>query len=482
MPRALLPVLLCCACLLGGERPASALAASHPPARASLLSVVRPGVAHLGHTLLLRGRDLPAHGWVRVRLFKPGRSLTVAVRADSSVRLDIPLKPRLRALLRRGHTHLRATRVWLELAAQRASGASPARTISFVISPTPPRTQVRATHAAAARRASADVGLFEDLQYMTGPALQTRLNQYQAIGAKWARFQMIWSNVQSGGPDSYDWQPYDELIAGLVARGIQPLVVIDTTPSWARPADCQEQPTCAPAGPAQYAQFAAAAVARYHAEVHHWEIWNEPNNAVFWQPAPNVGAYTALLKLTYAAIKRVDPDAEVITGGTAPEETTRGADGETVSISPVDFLAGIYRDGGGGSFDAVGAHPYTFPEMPGGSNPGSAWAQLDATTTSMRSLIGRPRRWREARFWGTEFGAHTDPAGQGFVDETEQAAILTRGYELWSSYSWAGPLIWFSYQDTGADPSLRDDFFGLTRTGGAPKPAYFAFKALAGAD
>jgi polysaccharide biosynthesis protein PslG len=324
----------------------------------------------------------------------------------------------------------------------------------------------------------ADMGLFEDLQYMTGAALQTRLDQYQAIGAKWARFQLIWSNVQSGGPDSYDWQPYDELIAGLVARGIQPLVVIDTTPSWARPADCESQPTCAPADPAQYAQFAADAVARYQSEVHDWEIWNEPNNQVFWQPFPNVGAYTALLKLTYAAIKGVDPGAEVITGGTAPEETTLGAEGETLSISPVNFLAGIYREGGGGSFDAVGAHPYTFPELPGAANPQSAWAQLYATTTSLRSLMVAHGDGAK-RIWGTEFGAHTDPQGQGYVDEAEQAAILTRAYKLWSSYSWAGPLIWFSYQDSGANLESREEFFGLTQADGAPKPAYFAFKELA---
>lgn len=323
------------------------------------------------------------------------------------------------------------------------------------------------------------MGLFEDLQYMSGAALQARLDQYQAIGAKWARFQMIWSDVQSGGPNSYNWQPYDELIAGLVARGIQPLVVIDTTPSWARPVDCESQPTCAPANPAQYAQFAAAAVARYHTEVHYWEIWNEPNNEVFWQPTPNVGAYTALLKLTYAAIKGVDPSAEVITGGTAPEQTTLNATGETLSISPLDFLAGIYRDGGGGSFDAVGDHPYTFPAMPGPADAQSAWQQMYATPTSLRSLMVAHGDGAK-RIWGTEFGAPTDPQGAGYVDETEQAAILTRAYQLWSSYSWTGPLIWFSYQDSGANLEFREEFYGLTQADGAPKPAYFAFKALTG--
>ena len=265
MPRALVPGLLCCVCLLGGVRPARAEAASPRAGRAtlsrtslgqaslsqaSLLAVTRSGGAHLPQTVVLRGRGLPEHGWVRVRLFSSGRSLTVVVKADSAVRLRVLLKPRLRALLHRRHGRLLPTRVWLELAAERASGASRARAVSFVIAPTR-RTRALATHAASARRASADMGLFEDLQYMTGAALQTRLDQYQAIGAKWARFQMIWSNVQSGGPGSYDWQPYDELIAGLVARGIQPLVVIDTTPSWARPAHCSEQPTCAPADPAR---------------------------------------------------------------------------------------------------------------------------------------------------------------------------------------------------------------------------------------
>jgi hypothetical protein len=476
MSRARFLGLLCCACLLGGAASTSAATAPRPFGDAPVLASVHPGSARLGQTLLLLGRGLPGHGWVRVHLRGSKRSLTIAVGDRSRDRLRVALRPSLSALLRRRHGRLEPTRVRLWLTTGRGGSAARSRAIAFVMAPAPPVT----THAAAARHTSADMGLFEDLQYMTGSALQTRLDQYQAIGAKWARFQMIWSNVQSGGPASYDWQPYDELIAGLVARGIQPLVVIDTTPNWARPGDCQAQPTCAPADPAQYAQFAAAAVARYHSEVRYWEIWNEPNNQVFWQPTPNVGAYTALLKLTYAAIKGVDPSAEVITGGTGPAETTLNAAGETLSISAVDFLAGIYRDGGGGSFDAVGDHPYTFPSMPGAPDAQSAWQQMYATPTSLRSLMVAHGDGAK-RIWGTEFGAPTDPQGQGYVDEAEQAAMLTRAYELWSSYSWTGPLIWFSYQDSGTNLESREEFYGLTQAGGTPKPAYFAFKALAGA-
>ena len=57
--------------------------------------------------------------------------------------------------------------------------------------------------------------------------------------------------------------------------------------------------------------------------------------------------------------------------------------------------------------------------------------------------------------------------------------MLTRAYELWSSFSWTGPLIWFSYQDSGTNQEFREEFYGLTQADGTPKPAYFAFKALA---
>jgi len=319
---------------------------------------------------------------------------------------------------------------------------------------------------------SGGYGLFEDTQYLTGTALSARLDEYKAVGVQWARFQLLWSTIQSGGPTSYDWKPVDDLVAGLLARGIRPIAVIGTTPLWAsRPAGCAAV-TCAPADPAQFAAFAARAAARYAPRgVHTWEVWNEPNSATFWKPAPDVASYTVVLKQTYAAIKAADPLATVITGGVAPAVTT------SWSIAPLEFLAGIYFNGGQGSFDGVGWHPYTYPRMPGTVDNGDAWYQMYGPANSARAQM-TAHGDAAKKIWATEFGAHTDPLGEGYVTDAGQAAMFRTGLTLWASYPWAGPMIGYMLRDRGTDTADRENFFGLTRYDGSPKATFATFTSL----
>ena len=59
--------------------------------------------------------------------------------------------------------------------------------------------------------------------------------------------------------------------------------------------------------------IASALAARYARKgVQTFEIWNEPNNAIYWQPAPNPVAYTADLIAAYKAIKKVDSSSLVL--------------------------------------------------------------------------------------------------------------------------------------------------------------------------
>ena len=62
--------------------------------------------------------------------------------------------------------------------------------------------------------------------------------------------------------------------------------------------------------------------------------------------------------------------------------------------------------------------------------------------------------------------------------EAAQASILTAGYRLFNTYSWAGPLCWFDYEDKGTNAKDQEDWFGLRRANGTPKPAYTALAAL----
>jgi hypothetical protein len=302
------------------------------------------------------------------------------------------------------------------------------------------------------------------IQFRGASDRSRELNGLQASGARWIRFDIAWSDIQAKGPDSYDWARYDAVIRAASSRHIDVLGMIGYTPAWAAPPGATSD-KFPPRDTADYARFAAAAVRRYAPiGVHTWEIWNEPNNPGFWKPAPRLDQYARMLEQSYAAIKAVDPTATVLPGGTAPESTTSD------SISPIDFLRGLYADGAGRSFDAVAAHPYSFHALPSDYEPSSAWSQLDRTTPSLRSVMVDHGDGQK-KIWATEFGAPTSDAG---VTDAQQAAMIAEAYAIFRSEPWAGPLFVYTYRDSG-------DRFGLLRHDGTRKPSWGAFRTAANA-
>ena len=294
------------------------------------------------------------------------------------------------------------------------------------------------------------------------------LDAIEAVGAKWIRVDINWAQIQRYGPDSYSWSAIDRVVQGASARGINVLGTIVYSPAWARPAGT----TARHAPDAQkYAAFAATAAQHYAAMgVHHYEVWNEPNIASFWAPSPDVAAYTELLKAAHTAIKTVEPEAVVLGGVTSPAAT------DGTDYSPVDFLRGIYANGGGDSLDAVSHHPYTWPADPGEAESWSAWWQLYGTNPSLRSVM-LDHGDGDKQIWGTEFGAPTNGPPGSHVSEGDQARMISRAYELWGSYSWAGPLFTYQARDIGTSTATRENFFGLLRNDYSQKPAYAAYRA-----
>jgi hypothetical protein len=307
------------------------------------------------------------------------------------------------------------------------------------------------------------------LSKISTSTLNAELDQMVTLGVKWVRFDIEWGDVQysSNDPSKSTWGAYDTLVNAIDAHHLNALGVITFTPMWARAPGCTGGVECPPADPSTFATFAAEVAARYKGDgLHYWEIWNEPNNFNFWATKVDCNAYAALLKVTYPAIKAADPNAIVVTGGLAPESTNN------VSMSPTDFLSCIYNAGAKNYFDAVGDHPYTFPTDPA-ADTGGAWAQMSKTSPSLRSIMitnGDSNK----KIWLTEFGIPTNgPDPNWFVSESTQAMQVTDAMNLYKSYSWAGPIFWYTFQDASlTDTSTNENFFGLVRADGSTKPAF----------
>lgn len=343
------------------------------------------------------------------------------------------------------------------------------------VKPAAPGKQASSRHVLARAQASQGragataVALGGAIQNESAPELTRDFDAIAGSGAHWARMDVNWDVVQHAGPTSYDWAPFDGVVRAARARGLEVLATILYTPPWARPAGMSANTP--PVSVAEYAAFARAAALRYAPlGVHAYEIWNEPNSASFWAPRADAARYTELLTAAAAAIRSVDPKAFIVTGGMSPALDQGG------NIAPVTFLQEIYAHGGKAAFDAVGHHPYCWPAMPGDAEWWSAWHQMTGAPTSLRSVMAANGDSGK-EIWATEFGAPTDGPSGSFVGEDAQARMVTRAYELFESYSWAGPLFWYAARDLGTSRGTRENFFGLLHNDFSPKPAYAAFRA-----
>ena len=291
-------------------------------------------------------------------------------------------------------------------------------------------------------------------------------NAMRRAGAEWHRIEIKWSVVDRCN-GTYDWSVYDDDIAAAARRGIKTLATLAYAPRCRRPPGRSDKwGPDTPRRRAAYAAFARATATRYLGMVSAYELWNEPNVAMFWRPAPDVADYVALVRSAYARIKAVDPNALVLAGATAPAPNRRNR------IDEVTFVRRAYEYGVAGSFDAWSHHPYSTPLRPSGPHADNSWFQMCCGAPSIRSTMDANGDAGK-RIWGTEFGAPTNR-----VSAAEQAAQIREAYTVWRSYAWAGVLFAYTLRD---DTGFSGDTYGLLRADWTPKPAFAAYEDVAAA-
>jgi hypothetical protein len=302
----------------------------------------------------------------------------------------------------------------------------------------------------------------------------------QASGASWTTLDIDWNHIQDNGPTTWKWNiATDRAVLSANAHQLRIIGIASYSPAWARRVDCPlGNLHCFPADPADYGRFLGAAAARYGSRspdlrlrgtIEVWSLWNEPNHQPYSMPKPDPDKYAAMVKSAYAAIKAADPDATVLTGGTAPAPDS--ADGS--DYQPTTWLRMLYDRGAGGSFDGVASHPYAYPFSPLTDKEWNAYRQTEFIHDVMAANGDGAKK-----VWGTEMGSPTGTAAKDLTEAGQAQAVRDYFQGWWNGAfrAFTGPLIWFRLRDDGINPA--DQNFGLLRWDRSEKQAFGVFRGL----
>lgn len=356
---------------------------------------------------------------------------------------------------------------------------------SAPISPLSGATATPSATAKPTRDIPMGISYGDTLTWKSDAGLAKGLGDAVAVGAKWVRVDLSWNNIQPDSPYNYEWRRFDRVAKAAKARGLKVLAVIAYTPAWARVSGCTWGQNCAPADPDTFAAFAKLAAKRYSAMgVHTWEVWNEENIG-FWRPAPDPAAFTKLLKVSAEALRAGDSKAFVVMGGLAITKSST----KTKRLSSLDYLTAVAKLGGTKYVDAIGYHPYNYPQLPsdtpGTGTPFETISTVQENMVAVLAKYGTP----DVPVWITETGAPTSGPGDvsdgsvitektSHVTEARQAQIATDTVTTVVANPHVGAMFWYTDQDLAEakDKKGRSMYYGLRRYDGSKKPAYDALK------
>jgi hypothetical protein len=215
----------------------------------------------------------------------------------------------------------------------------------------------------------------------------------------------------------------------------------------------------APATPADFnsfSNFTAFLAQRYRGAVDHWQIWNEPDTAAGWPPAPDPADYALLLAHAYDAIKAVDPSMQVV--------------GISATATNFAFVSNVLARGAADTMDIAALN----------SDPGSVPAPIEecpdlSGLQAIQALLRTQGCTHPV--WITETGYSTATNHALGVTPNLQADLLTRTY-LTLLAEGVENIFWYCFgpdRGTGTNLATR---FGLLNANGSRKPSFRAFSNM----
>ncbi|MBA3866899.1 MAG: hypothetical protein H0X42_11250 [Solirubrobacterales bacterium] len=331
---------------------------------------------------------------------------------------------------------------------------------------------------------------------------QEEFQRLQRGGVDSVRIPIGWASLQPNRGGPIDWTSVDAIVERAAQTGTEILPFITGAPTWAVPPASVPGTGNAAKAPAHLPVTGSAATAwrlfleqgvlRYgpagsfwvthpalpERAIRTWQIWNEENFKYF-VAKPNPAEYGLLVKLSYKAIKGVDPGAKVILGGMFSKP--KGGQKKTANRSSPNFFASyfleqMYKHNPGikTKFNGVALHPYT---------PG--YTYLSQEIEAFRAVLAQNKDSAKG-LWLTELGWSSEPPNpsvnifaKGIAGQARELkgafSLLVRNQAKWRLQR----VYWFSVDDLAGACNFCDGS-GLFGEGFAPKKAWYEYVKFAG--
>ncbi len=149
------------------------------------------------------------------------------------------------------------------------------------------RTEIRTV--ASISVSSRTVGISDNdlyFSYSDSSAVSKHLSTIKALGVRTVRLAVPWAAYEPA-KGTFSWAALDAVVSAASANGLGVLGVVNTTPAW--PAPRTPSLYTPPTSPADLGTFMGALAKRYVSKMTAFEVWNEPNAATSYAPAPRPG-------------------------------------------------------------------------------------------------------------------------------------------------------------------------------------------------
>lgn len=331
------------------------------------------------------------------------------------------------------------------------------------------------------------------------PPTPSQFLRLRTGGVDSVRIGIPWGAVQPTPEGPLDWSVVDSLVGGAGEAGLNVLPFVSGAPAWAVPTAKVPGPTSAHAPKTlpvktagernAWAGFLALAAERYGPDgtfwrehpalpaepIRTWQIWNEANFKYF-VTRPNPADYGKLVKISFTALRGVDPGAQIVLAGLFSQPGEAGHFKPPRAYLAADFLERMYRSTPGvkAKFQGVALHPYT-----------GNFKRLTPEIEEFRHVLVRNHDSGKG-LWITEIGWSSESYGQEHDSFAKgpggQARELKAAFSLFvhKAAKWRLKRIyWFSVDDAPGICNFCGGS-GLFGPGFVPKKSWFAYVKFAG--